>query len=83
MESLYTKMEIPLSGLENGKTAIIKDLEGGFGFKRKISSLGIRVGKQIRIISTQPFRGPLVIKIDSMRVAIGRGMANKIIVEVE
>ena len=80
---LITKMEIPLSQLGTGKTGIIKYLDGGMGFQRKISSLGLRIGKEVRIISMQPFRGPLVVRVDSIRVALGRGMANKIIVEVK
>ena len=75
-------MQIPLPQLEKGKIGIIKKLAGGWGLQRKISSLGLRVGKEIRVLSTQPFRGPLVISVDNMRIALGRGMANKIIVEL-
>jgi ferrous iron transport protein A len=76
-------MEITLSQLGTGKTAVIKRLEGGHGLQRKVSCLGLRVGKKATIMSSQPFRGPLVVKIDNMKIAIGRGMANKIIVEIE
>jgi len=76
-------MEIPLSRLGTGKTAVIKCLEGGYGLQRKVSCLGLRIGKKVTIMSSQPFRGPLVVKIDNMKIAIGRGMANKVIVEVE
>ena len=75
-------MEIPLSQLEIGKTAKVKRLVGGFGLQRKTLSLGIRVGKSIKVISSQPFRGPTIVEVDSMRIAIGRGIANKIIVSV-
>ena len=76
-------VELPLVQLSYRKTAVIKRLEGGREFQRKVSDLGIRIGKQVEIVSCQPFRGPLVIKIDSMRIALGRGMASKIIVEVK
>lgn len=75
-------MRIPLTQLSRRETGIIKRLEGGAEFQRKISDLGVRVGKRVKIISSQPFRGPLVIKISSMTIAIGRGMASKIIVDV-
>ena len=76
-------MEVPLSQLGTGKTAVIKSIEGGFGFQRKITSLGLRIGKEMNMISSQPFRGPAVVKVGNMRIAIGRGMANKIIVETK
>lgn len=74
-------MEVPLSNLREGMVAKIKHLTGGFGLQRKISALGIRIGKNVRVVSSHRFGGPMVIEIDNMRVAIGRGMANKIIVE--
>jgi len=74
-------MEIFLSQLGKGEKGIVKRLEGGYGFQRKLSSMGLRIGKQVRIFSYQPLRGPLVIEVDNMRIAIGRGMANKIIIE--
>ncbi|MBW2974987.1 ferrous iron transport protein A [Candidatus Woesearchaeota archaeon] len=73
-------MEMPLSQLGKGRSAVIKKIIGGSGFKRKISSLGLRIGKKVMIMSSQPFRGPLVVKVDCIGIAIGRGMANKIIV---
>lgn len=75
-------MEISLSQLEMGKIARVKRFDGGLMFRKKVSSLGIRIGKSIRIISSQPFRGPIIIEIDKMRIAIGHGIANRIIVEV-
>ena len=74
-------MEIPLSQLREGMVARIKYLTGGFGLQRKILALGIRIGKNVKIISSHRFGGPIVIELDGMRIAIGRGVANKIIVE--
>ena len=39
-------------------------------------------GKNVTVISLHPLRGPIIIKIERMRIALGRGMASKIIVEV-
>ena len=74
-------MEIPLTQLGRGKTAVIKNLKGGFEFQRKLASLNIRVGKTIRKVTSEPLRGPIVIHIDNTQVSIGIGMAMKIFVE--
>jgi ferrous iron transport protein A len=68
--------------LPNGKKATIIGLEGGHGFQRKLRTMGIREGQTITIVSKQPFRGPLTISIGSCQMTMGRGMAQKIIVNV-
>jgi len=76
-------MEIPLTHLHVGEKAEIKRIEGGLAFQRKTASLNIRVGKTVRKITNQPFRGPVIIEIDGRRIGLGRGMASKILVEVK
>ena len=73
-------MEITLFDLESGKKATIKRLDGGVEFRKKLTSLNIRVGKTIRKITAQPFHGPVVIEIDNTEAAIGMDMAKKIVV---
>jgi Fe2+ transport system protein FeoA len=74
-------METSLIALGLGKPAEIKRIQGGRGFQRRVESLGIRVGKTVRKIAEQPLRGPVVLELDGCRIALGRGMAAKIIVE--
>lgn len=76
-------MEVSLLYLKAGKKAEIKKLDGGFEFQRRLASLNIRVGKTIRKVAAQPFGGPVIVEIDKAKVTIGRGMANKIILETE
>ena len=73
-------MKITLFDLESGKKATIKSLDGGVEFRKKLTSLNIRVGKTIRKITAQPFHGPVVIEIDNTEAAIGINMAKKIVV---
>ena len=76
-------MEIPLLNLEAGKKAKIKRLEGGFTFQNKLATLNIRIGKTIKMVTAQPFRGPVVIEVDDRKVTLGMGMAMRIFVEEE
>ena len=76
-------MEISLLDLRSGKKAKLKRLDGGIEFQNKLASLNIRIGKTIKMIISQPLRGPVVIEIDGRRITIGRGMAMKIFVEAE
>jgi len=73
---------INLSELSNGKKAKIVGLNGGHGLRRKLRTIGIREGKLVKIVTTQPIGGPIVIDIEGEQVAIGRGMARKIMIEI-
>ena len=76
-------MKIPLINMRTGQTGRICGLEGGLGFQQNLRSRGIREGKILEIVTTHPIGGPIVIKIDGMETAVGRGMARRILVEVD
>ena len=77
------KKIIPLIKLDINQEGIIHALEGGANFQNRLQALNIRIGKRIRKISKNPFRGPIVIEIDRSQVALGHGMAKKVMIEVE
>lgn len=72
-----------LPELKPGESGVIIDIQGGAGLVRHVESLGIRVGKRITKISAQFWRGPQVIEVDNIRIALGFGMSRKIYVEVK
>ncbi len=41
--------------------------------------MGIRKGKSVEMLNNEG-RGPLLLKVDESRIAVGRGMAMKILV---
>jgi len=55
----------------------------GHGFVDRLQSLGIRPGKRITKVSGMFMRGPVTLQVGRAQVAIGYGMAGKILVEVE
>ncbi|NPV52732.1 MAG: ferrous iron transport protein A [Firmicutes bacterium] len=71
---------LPLSFLPTGRDATIKDVLGGFGLRRKLTELGVVRGRLIRVVQND-FAGPIIISVGDGRLALGRGMAQKIIVE--
>ena len=75
--------KVDLTQLEEGENGVVVDIQGGHGLIRRLESLGIRVGKKVTKVSSQFMRGPITIRIDNFQVAIGFGMARKILVEKE
>jgi len=67
-----------LSRLGIGEMARIVAIEGGRGLRQKLYLRGLSEGKVVRIISNY---GPVTVEVDRNIVAIGRGMAQKIMVE--
>ncbi len=72
-------MAITLFQLADNTTAEVLDILGGFGLKRKLESLGIRTG--VKLFKVSQTTGPVILKIGASHLAVGRGMASKIIVE--
>ena len=73
---------IPITFLRDKNTAKITSIDGGVTVKKRLHALGIRTGKTITMKTKQPFHGPITIEVCGTNMTIGRGMAQKIWVEV-
>jgi len=69
-----------LTQLKTGETAKIVAIEGGRGLKQKLLLRGLFEGKLLRVVSNH---GPVTVEVDRSIVAIGRGMAQKIVVTTD
>jgi Fe2+ transport system protein FeoA len=50
---------------------------------KRLTDLGLTPGTDVTVVKSAPFNGPLEITVRGSRLAIGRGMASRILVEVE
>jgi ferrous iron transport protein A len=71
-----------LSDLRAGESGKIARIDGGHGIINRLAALDIRPGQQIRKLNSSFIRGPVTIEVNRAQIAIGFGMANRIIVEV-
>jgi ferrous iron transport protein A len=76
-------MILDLTQIQPGETGIVSEIQGGHGLIRKLQSMGVRPGKKITKVSSHFWRGPQTIEIDNSQIAIGFGMAKRILVEVQ
>lgn len=74
-------MAIDLTRMRKGERVKIVDIQGGQGLLRKLETLGIKQGTEIVKVSSQLMRGPITIRVGNTQVAIGFGMARRIMVE--
>jgi ferrous iron transport protein A len=75
--------EIDLSQMGSGEQGIVSAIKSGYGLTERAESLGIRIGIEIKKISSQLMHGPVTIQVGNTQVALGFGMAKKIFVKVE
>lgn len=71
-----------LLSIEKSAQAKVIGFEGGKGLQAKLIQYGLYPGDTLRVIRIAPFRGPLLIEVNGREIALGRGIAEKIIVEV-
>jgi len=82
-------LEGPLTLLKAGESGVIKAISvtsgkgrrRRAGFERRLMDMGLTPGTKITVIKSAPFHGPIEILVRGSRLALGRGMAERIIVE--
>jgi ferrous iron transport protein A len=67
--------------VENGKTVRLVEFQGGRGVNQKLTQLGISPGEQARVLRRAPLGGPVLVEVGGRSIALGRGVASKVIVE--
>ena len=71
---------MPLIHAKQGERLEIKEFTGGASARMRLLSIGLRLGDKIDII-TNINKGQMVVSVDYNRYVLGRGLAQKILVE--
>jgi ferrous iron transport protein A len=69
-----------LADVGTGTSVRIDTINGGRGLMGRLSSMGLVPGTEVLVISGRR-GGPVIVGLRGCRIAIGCGMANKIMVE--
>jgi ferrous iron transport protein A len=75
--------EITLSELAPGARGVIASVRGGPGFRARLRALGLAEGQSLQKLSRVGLGGPVVVLVNRAQVAVGRGMAGRIVVRPE
>jgi len=81
--TMHQEGQLTLAEMKTGQTGTVVGVLGGRGLIQRLDALGIRPGKKVTKLSSTLFRGPVTLRVNNSRVAVGFGMARKIIVEVD
>ncbi len=73
---------IPLSMVSPDEQVQIVSIGAGCGLQRRLADMGLTPGLKIRVVGSQS-RGAVVLDVRGSRLALGRGLAHKIMVKTE
>lgn len=84
------RREVPLTALKYNETGTVKSIKSGLGrgrgkgvgFVKRLMDMGLTPGTKVTVVKSAPFHGPLEILVRGSRLALGRGMAERIFVEI-
>jgi len=76
-------IEKKLIEMSSGEKGIVIGVESGERMISRLEALGVYQGIEIMLISSQFMRGPVTIQAGRTKIALGRGMAEKIKVKTE
>ncbi|MGQ9699516.1 MAG: FeoA family protein [Candidatus Bipolaricaulaceae bacterium] len=77
----FNSSAIPLPKLHPGTMGTVYAVLGpGKGAHLRLLALGLRPGAVVRLVGRGPGRGAFLVEVDGTRVALGRGLAQRILV---
>jgi Fe2+ transport system protein FeoA len=91
------RQEVPLTALKAGESGTVAYIRFGhgrhghmrhgyrreWGFEKRLMDMGLTPGTRVTVVKSAPFHGPFEILVRGSRLALGRGMAERIFVEIE
>ena len=70
---------MPLSMVTPGEVVQVVAVRAGWGLQRRLAEMGLNPGVKVRVLNSQR-PGPVVIEVRGSRLALGHGVAHKIMV---
>lgn len=71
-----------LDQVQEGKKVKVIKIKSGLRLRHRLAEIGIHPGDIVGIVKISVWGGPILIGIEDTEVAIGRGVAQKLEVEV-
>ena len=73
-------MKQRLADVQSGHV-VVSGIDDGRGIHAHLAGMRIASGMKLDVIRNDGTKGPIVVRVNNTRIALGRKMANKILVE--
>ena len=77
MNTDINESETPLATVPTGRRVRISNFAGGRMVRSRLASLGLNLGQEVTILQNN--RGLIMVGVNGGRVALGRGVSQKIL----
>jgi ferrous iron transport protein A len=71
---------MPLAMVRPGEQVTLVAINAGRGLTRRLTDMGLYPGVSVRVIQSHP--GPFLLQLGASKLALGHGIAHKILVKV-
>ncbi|MCX6647904.1 MAG: metal-dependent transcriptional regulator [Candidatus Bathyarchaeota archaeon] len=82
-ENVNPRLLTQLSMMRPGDTGRVAFTRGGGTASQRIGDMGLCTGAEVKVVNAAPFHGPIEVEVKGTRLALGRGLADNVYVEVE
>jgi DtxR family Mn-dependent transcriptional regulator len=72
-----------LSNLKPGEQGQVAFIRSGKQSRKRIQDMGLTPGAFIKMVNAAPFKGPVEVEVRGTSVALGRGLASQVYINVE
>lgn len=72
---------LPLAMIGQGESVRLINVDGGRTLRKRLADLGLNPGMTLQVVQVDP-HGPMILAVKESRIALGRGMAQKVMVEL-
>jgi DtxR family Mn-dependent transcriptional regulator len=74
---------VSISNLKKGQCGKISFIRGGHNLLQRLLDMGLTPGTEICVLRVGPLGGPVELSVRSSKLALGKGVASKVFVELE
>jgi len=82
-EGEHFRLVTELSNLKQGEEGVVAFIRGGTTACQRLLDMGLTCGARVRVVNAAPFKGPIEVAVRGTTLALGRGLAGHVFVEIE
>jgi len=82
-EGEHFRLMTQLPNLRPGEEGVVAFIRGGTSACQRLLDMGLTIGTKVRVVNAAPFQGPIEVAVRGTTLALGRGLAGHIVVEIE
>ncbi len=77
------KLLAELSHLKPGEEGVVSFVRGGTKACQRLLDMGLTRGTNVKVLNAAPFQGPIEVQVRGTNLALGRGLAGHVFIEIE